>query len=365
MTEAPRTLAKDSLRYKVVSDLIDRFMSIDLTGVGLIHNLYQARQRRQPGPMCMGAAELVTETLRARGGPVLIATGFPEGGGVPETDGPVAAALLARTLFLGFGVLSVIVVDEDWVPMMRSTCLGAGLMPRPLPDSGRAEPIDFLRPVYIKGVPKAPDGCRSATDALLRDTRPQLMFAIERPGGNRAGVHHGLGGRPLTGLVADLDGFFRQGREQNIPFIAFADGGNELGMGVIAEDLPAFSPKARDCGCPCSGGVAAAVAADVLVVASVSNWAVTGVIAALTALLQNPVVFHEPELEVRSIDFCCAGGGVDGMIEAPESAVDGITAREWEGLIRGLRGSVLRTLGLTVDWRGRMGDWRQLQDKTD
>jgi hypothetical protein len=171
-----------------------------------------------------------------------------------------------------------------------------------------------------------------------------------------------LGGRPLTGLVADLDGLFRKGREQGIPFIAFADGGNELGMGVIADDLPAFSPKARNCGCPCGAGVAATTPADQLVVASVSNWAVTGLIAALTALLQNPVVFHEPELEVRSIDFCCAGGGVDGMIEAPESAVDGIPAAEWAGLIRALRGSVMRTLGLTVDWRGRMGDWRQLED---
>lgn len=353
-------LSRDSPRYTVVADLIDRFMSVDLTGVGLVHRLYQARQRRQPGPMCMGAAELVAERLRSKGGPAVIATGFPEGGGVPETDGPVAAALLARALFLGFGVFSVILIDDDWVPMMRSTCLGAGLVPRQLPENGVIEPIDFLRPVYIKGVPKDAKACREATDALLRDTKPQIMFAIERPGANRLGVHHGLGGRPLTGLVADLDSVFRNGRDQGIPFIAFGDGGNELGMGVIAEDLPTFFPKARDCGCPCGGGVAAVAPADVLVVASVSNWAVTGLIAALTALLQNPVVFHEPELEVRSIDFCCAAGGVDGMIEAPESAVDGITAKEWEGLIRGLRGSVLRSLGHTVDWRGNMGDWRQL-----
>jgi D-glutamate cyclase len=355
-------LAKDSLQYRVASDLIDRFMTIDLTGVGLIHSLYQARQRRQPGAMCMAAAELVAERLRGEDGPVVIATGFPEGGGVPETDGPVAAALLARALFLGFGALSVIVVDDDWVPMMHSTCRGAGLVPMPLPQSGLAASIDFLRPVYIRGVPKDDAGCGAACDALLRDTKPALLFSIERPGLNANGVHHGLGGRSLTGLVADLDGLFRKARGQRIPTIAFADGGNEIGMGVIAEDLPAFSPKARDCGCPCGGGLAAVTPADVLVVASVSNWAVTGFIAGLAALLKNPVVFHEPELEVRAIDFCCAGGAVDGMIEAPESAVDGIAAKEWEGLIRGLRGSVLRTLGLTVDWRGRQGDWRQLDE---
>ena len=54
----------------LLSDLIDRFMTVDLTGVGLIHSLYQARQRRQPGPMCMAAAELVAERLRGKGGPV-------------------------------------------------------------------------------------------------------------------------------------------------------------------------------------------------------------------------------------------------------------------------------------------------------
>ena len=155
---------------------------------------------------------------------------------------------------------------------------------------------------------------------------------------------------------------FASGREQGIPFIAFADGGNELGMGVIAEDLPASRPRRVIAAVRAEAALPLSYPADVLVVASVSNWGVTGLIAALTALLQNPVVFHEPELEVRSIDFCCAGGGVDGMIEAPESAVDGITAKEWEGLVRGLRGSVLRTLGHTVDWRGKMGDWRQLAD---
>ena len=58
-----------------------------------------------------------------------------------------------------------------------------------------------------------PTGCEAACDALLRNTQPQLMFAVERPGVNARGVHHGLGGRPLTGLVADLDGLFLKARE--------------------------------------------------------------------------------------------------------------------------------------------------------
>ena len=68
----------------------------DLTGVGLIKNIYAALQKNQPGPACMNAAELIAETLKNGKGPVVIGTGFPEGGGAPETDGPVGAALYAR-----------------------------------------------------------------------------------------------------------------------------------------------------------------------------------------------------------------------------------------------------------------------------
>ena len=335
-------------------------MTIDLTGVGLIQNLFEALQRHQPGPMCMAAAELLVDSLRGSGGPVLIATGFPEGGGLPETDGPVGAVMLARALFLGLGVETVIVIDEDWEPVMRAACLGGGLSPMPFPETGLIEPIEFCRPIYIRTVPKDAKGCHGISDDLLERTQPRVLIAIERPGCDRNGVYHALGGRRLDGAAADLDYLFRKGRERGIPSIGIGEGGNELGMGLIAEDLRAFSPKAVDCGCPCHGGVAAETKTDLLVVANVSNWGATGVIAALTVLLENPVVFHEPELEVRSIDLCAAAGGVDGLFEGTELAVDGITAQEWEGLIRSLRATVSRMLGIVVNWQGDLGDWRQV-----
>ncbi|GGF57529.1 hypothetical protein GCM10007301_16530 [Azorhizobium oxalatiphilum] len=347
--------------YARVAATIDAFMMLDITGVGLIGNIYAAAQRRQPGYVCMGAAEIITKTLKEKGGPVLIATGFPEGGGVPETDGPVGAALLARALFLGFNVESVIVVDADWEEMMVATCRGAGLSPMPFPADGVIKPIPFLRPVYIRTVPKDTEGCVRVTDALFAQTKPSLLIAIERPGANVNGLYHGLGGRPLDGMVADLDQLFRKGLDMGLPFIGIGDGGNELGMGVIAEDLPAFSPKAVDCGIPGRGGVGAATAASHLVVSNVSNWGATGIIAALSALLENPIVFHDAELETRCIELCVAGGGVDGMFMAPEPAVDGISTKEWEGLIRTLKATVERTMGNSVNWKGDRGDWRQIK----
>ena len=359
-------LEKGTATYGRVARTIEDFMTIDLTGVGLIKNLYAAVQKRQPGPSCMQAAEMVTAALRegkgtSSGGPVVIGTGFPEGGGAPETDGPVGAALMARAFFLAYGAISVIVVDEDWKDMMIATCRGAGLVPFDLPEDGIASPIEYLRPVYIRTVPKGSPGCHAVSDALLEKTGPALLIAIERPGCNVNGLYHGLGGRPLDGLVADLDYFFRKGQQKKIPFIAIGDGGNELGTGVIAEDLAAFHSKAVDCGIPGRGGVGSATAADHVIMANVSNWGATGLIAAVSALLENPVVFHEPELEIRCIECCVNNGGVDGMFMAPEPAVDGISALEWEGLLRTLRASLRRAVGDSVNWQGSRGDWRQVK----
>lgn len=354
-------LDKTSKAYKASADLIERFMTLDLTGVGLIGNIYNALQSRQPGPACMQAAEIIVERVRAHGGPVVIATGFPEGGGVPETDGPVGAALLARALFLALGVETVILTDDDWVETMIGTARGAGLSPLPFPSNGKIEKIAFIRPIYIRSVPKDSAGATAITDALFDQTNPSLVIAIERPGANSNGLYHGLGGRPLDGMVADLDQFFRKAKQKKIPFIAIGDGGNELGMGVIAEDLPTFSPKAVDCGIPGRGGVGAATAADHLIVSNVSNWGATGLIAALSTLLDNPVVFHDPELERRCIELCVASGGVDGMFMAPEPAVDGISADEWVGLIATLRNTLSRLQGRVTNWKGDSGDWRQIK----
>jgi hypothetical protein len=351
----------ESAKGRNIAQTIESFMTLDLTGVGLIQKIYSALQVRQPGPACMQAARIIVDRVREHPGPVVIATGFPEGGGVPETDGPVGAAFIARALFLGLGVETVILTDDDWVAMMEGTCRGAGLAPLGFPRDGKVMPVDFVRPVYIRSVPKDTAGCKAITDELLDVTRPSLVISIERPGRNDRGLYHGLGGRPLDGLVADLDQFIIRAREQGVPFIAIGDGGNELGMGLIGEAIKSFSPKARDSGHPGRGGVAAATAADHLIVANVSNWGATGLVAALAALLEKPSVLHGGDLERRCIEQCVSFGGVDGMFMGPEPAVDGITAREWEGLVDTLRNTLERLAGRVIGWKGDSGDWRQLK----
>lgn len=347
--------------YERLSATIDDFMVLDYTGVGSIGMIYAALQKHQPGSMCMAAAEMIVGQVAERPGPVLIATGFPEGGGVPETDGPVGAAFIARSIFLGLSRETVIVVDEDWREMMFATCRGAGLAPFDLPADGKIVPVPYLRPVYVATVPKDDAGSRKACDALLDQVQPSLLIAIERPGVNDRGLYHGLGGRPLDGMVADLDYLFAQARVRGLRSIGIGDGGNELGMGVIAAELKQKIAKARDCGIEGRGGVAAETATDHLIVANVSNWGATGLVAALACLVENQAVFHEPELEVRCIEACVASGGVDGMFMGPEPATDGIAAEEWRGLIQVFRKTLQRHLGMVTNWQGQSGDWRQIR----
>ncbi|MBK5204756.1 MAG: DUF4392 domain-containing protein [Polaromonas sp.] len=337
-------------------------MKLDLTGVGLISKLYDALQSRQPGPACMMAAEKLVQSIGSRPGPVVIATGFPEGAGIPETDGLVGAAFIARALFLGLGRETVILTDDDWRATLEGTCRGAGVVPLPFPADGVIRPVEFIRPVYILSTPKDSGGCRAITDSLLDITRPSAVISIERPGANDQGLYHGLGGRPLDGMVADYDQFFRRAKVEKIPFIAIGDGGNELGMGLVAEELRKFSPKAKDCGIPGRGGVAASTGADILIVSNVSNWGATGLVAALSAYLDKPSIFHEGALERRCIEQCVSFGGVDGMFMGPEPSVDGIAADEWEGLVNTLRKTLDRLAGRVVNWKGDRGDWRQLKE---
>ena len=337
-------------RKAALARAIDQFMTLDLTGLGIIEPLGRAVARRQPGPMCLGAARLILETLETRPGPVVIATGFPMGGGLAETDGPVGAAFLARAVGVALGRPAVILSDACWEPVIRGACVGAGLTPLPLPPEGVKE-VPYLRAVHLALLPRREQPDPRAAEELLAALEPALLMAVERPGKNRRGAYHGLNGRPLPGWLIQVEDLLELARGRGAPLLAIGDGGNELGMGLVEEDLGGFLPAARDCGCGCGGGSAAVAAADHLVAACVSNWGTCGVVAALALELGRPEVLHRPEDEVRAIELCAAAGGLDGASVSPVPAVDGIPAREWHGMLASLRGILRRGLGLEQDWR--------------
>jgi hypothetical protein len=310
---------------------LDAFATLDLTGLGVIAPMYKALCKVQKAPMCLGAASFINDALSGPDPLVLILTGFPMGGGVPETDGPVGAALLARAFIKAFDARVVLVTDHDWVGPLEGACIGAGITPV---HHRQAGPQQSALPEagLCAGVDKETQACRAICDGMLRDWQPKLVISIERPGKNHKGTYHGMNGRPLQGVVADL-GLFIETAKTGIPTLAVGDGGNELGMGLIKDQLPAFIPQ-------CSpdlpyGGTAAQQAADFLVVSVVSNWGASCIVGGLGLLLGRLDVLHRPSRESRSLQMCAARGAVDGGTLAPDPLADGVLAAEYEGMWRG------------------------------
>ena len=112
--------------------------------------------------------------------------------------------------------------------------------------------------------------------------------------------------KDITRLTAKFDLFLLKSR---CPSIAVGDGGNEVGMGnvraaVIAMDI-----------------IPAITTCDELVIASVSNWGVYGIIAALCRRLNRDLFdFFDPQ---TIANYLVDNGCVDGVTTRQESSEDG------------------------------------------
>ena len=143
-------------------------------------------------------------------------------------------------------------------------------------------------------------------DRALKDLTPSLIVSIERPGVTADGSYYNMHRKDITRLTAKFDLFLLKSR---CPSIAFGDGGNEIGMGNVRAAVIAMNiiPAITTC--------------DELVISSVSNWGVYGVIAVLCRLLQRDLfgIFDPQTIANYLVDNGC----VDGVTTRPESSEDG------------------------------------------
>jgi hypothetical protein len=112
-------------------------------------------------------------------------------------------------------------------------------------------------------------------------------------------------------------------QESQSPSIAFGDGGNEIGMGNIRDTLAALDIVPADTTC------------DELVISSVSNWGVYGVIAVLCRLLNQDLFnIFDPE---TIANYLVDNGCVDGVTNRQESSEDGFPISVGISIIQQLR----------------------------
>jgi D-glutamate cyclase len=119
---------------------------------------------------------------------------------------------------------------------------------------------------------------------------------------------------------------------------------------VVAAEVRAHVPLGET--------IAAHLAADVAVIANISNWGAYGVAACLAAMLGNDALFHDGREELRLIDACVAAGAIDPVGGQRRAWVDGTDATTNAAMVELLRSVVVLSQREKVNIDGYRSSWR-------
>ena len=242
----------------------------------------------EPG-YCRRAAKL----LHDKRGIVLISTGFPVVETF-ETDGPVGAIALYETLEKT-GLTPILVCGK---PISRA--LG-----------------ERYRVFEIR---VGQDRRAQDPGHALRAFRPVAIVSIERPGQAADGGYYNMRGESISQYTACFDVYVDRCQ---CPTIGIGDGGNEIGMGKVAEALRELDI------------VPSVTTSDELIVADVSNWGAYGIISFLSLWRQRDFLAEFDPLD--TLRYISELGSVDGVTRVNQLTEDGLDPAEGESVIRQLR----------------------------
>ena len=237
-----------------------------------------------PADFCGQAADLVLSNP----GTAFIATGFYiRAADAPESDGPPGAIAIGRALAsLGWRVVHV--TDRYTVPIIK-----------PFVTSDTAV-IDF--PISDD------ESSRRFASQLLTEHEPSVLIAIERCGLNEDDMYLNMRGLDISPQTARMDHLFLQHSRT----VGIGDGGNEIGMGNVAEFVPQVGTLVES---------PTLTKTTKLIISSTSNWGGYGLVAAISRQVDRnllPVPDEETELITRMVDL----GAVDGVVGKSQYSVD-------------------------------------------
>ena len=306
--------------FSPIDERLDRLVTLDLGGRGVEH-LYQAARHRIDQPLVGAAADALASV--PNGSTVLMTTGSvsrawisPE---VGENDGPAGAAVVARALSISASALPVLVAEETLLPGIASMLTSAGLTVLPLEQARIAAADSSLAVASVVPFPVTDEEAPAASARLLDEIAPTLAFSTERVGRASDGVYYSMRAIDYGMGRARIDLLWNAARERKIPTVAVGDGGNEIGMGLIAEAVHAYV-RFGDTICATSE-------TDILVPAACSNWGCYGIVASLAARLGDARLVHTAEAESRLLQRGTDLGMINSVAGVIDSNVDGIPAQ--------------------------------------
>jgi hypothetical protein len=273
-------------------EIEERLVRLDQRGMGRV------REEWRTGYLNEAVDALFQERAR-----VLIVSGFPIGETF-ETDGPAGALVLASAL-REFGSEVALAGLPTYLSQLREGAALMGLEDNLLYQSSNLESgADASAPLH----------------RLVEQFRPTLLVFVEVPGSASDGNYYNMRRENISARTFDWELLLSA---CNCPSIAFADGGNELGMGRVGSALRQLDIEP------------AVSATDHLVISDVSNWGVYGAVALASARARRDLF---PSLSIETLlQALNLSGIVDGVTGAATPTEDGLPAARGEGLIRELR----------------------------
>lgn len=226
---------------------------------------------------------------------VMILTGFYiSKANAAENDGPLGTASLANALEK-IGKRVIILTDNNCKEVV-ATCM------KSMEVKGKLEVVPCV-------------GEAKFYSELLHKYKPTHIVSIERPGRAVDNEYYNMSGIKLTKDVVDCDILFLMAKKLGIVTIAVGDGGNEIGMGNIENDIKKYVENGEK--------ICAKSTCDYLIVAGTSNWGAYAIVSGLS-LLSNKNIFHDYYTEIKMLERVISVGGVDGYTGKPSMTVDGI-----------------------------------------
>lgn len=318
---------------------VDDFLTTDFVLRGNIRGITEAVFDVQGPTPSMRAAELLKDTVGA-GDPVLLLTGFPEPPMiVPETDGPIGAASIARAVDRGLNANPVISCEDFAVEACEATATAAGLRV-----VNRDVSFQSQRTVAVEAFPSERDAAKQYAENVMSEIEPTAVIAIEKVGSNRVGEFHNLIGINVTEHAAKVDELFDI-LSDDVVTIAVGDGGNEIGMGKIEETVRNVVEHGDVCQCRCGEGIADSTETDVLVPSTVSNWGSHSIVTCLSYLLDQSLL-HEPAVERRMLEEASMAGAIDGSAGGTNAWCDGLPPSVHESIVGLLRETLQSAINL-------------------
>jgi hypothetical protein len=330
----------------IVGKNVDRLCSVEIRPrmpvSGVFPELYDAARKKYSYPLTYLAASGIRKKTKEKDH-VFILTGagspprYPKG----ESDGPPGAVALARALHLGLNLNPIIITEERNFEPIYGMANEIGMNPL-LPGQNFSSRTN---PLLVLDFPCGKEKAREASYELLKKYQPSAIIAVERIGANNKGVYHSMNGLEVDATnFAFLDSLVELAREKNIFTVGIGDNGNELGCGIIFDEVQKIQPWGKVCQCPCQSGMASSSEVDILVMAAVSNWGAYGINALLAYLLNNIDLMHTERMEEKMLEVCVRTGCVDGDLDIPSPSVDGISLESQKAIITLLRETVRRAM---------------------